>query len=1444
MADDKQISNTSYTSKDFQSIYPELIDLVKKLSTKWDPSLSNESDPGVLLLKLNALVADKNNYNIDKNVLECFPTSVTQVGNARRLYDSLGYKMHHYKSANATIAFQLKSATNINQYLTIEQFTGVTDSTGQIVYTTTRAVNLSTLAKAMLQQHEVPAIEGKVVDFTINGNANIKLDSLDTNNRLYFNEYNVAENGIFIKRGRDTNWDSWSRVDNLTSEINGQYVYEFGVLPNSDTCYIQFPEDVSSLLDDSAVLNIKYTLSTGESGNIKANTLTQFEKALMTKNIDDEDVEVTNQVRIIQAKGTIDGVDPETLNAAYRNYKKTIGTFNTLITRRDYENFAYNATVDSKNLISNCVVADRTCDLNASTKVKVWTPNYSLEKTIIKCKVKELDDDQYEVTNEPLLNAYNIVLYALNPGDGTYDSTFIPNEDGLIQAVLEAKVKDAKAIEHDFLSPIGFENVKDAIYYLYKNLYALNGKIVTYSKVTKEEAAEIEQKVIDALSVNYNARYVEFGKEPDYLELIDTIQNADSRIKTVALDIPKFQVYHVARAGVGGITDNELDSNYYFNTPGEMEKFNIVAKMILAGKTQLLKFDDSFNYDFGYKNITKPCNDNYIESITTEANIELTPYEYQDLDNKGSTENGEIKVPTYNNPSQIDKSYTLKANETIQLFAPNYVTITEYSTNVKYYLYVNATERPNEEFKDAYIEADTDYVIKSGECLKLQYTDENGIVRTESLTQGTVINCTKDIPLTAQSYVTSQFYEIKKSNILTTTTKDSEANDPTNYASYWRPEYLYSGQSLSVKKINRDTLNKSTKIYFITHNVETKDDGKKYCTLKIDSDNPRILLEDEYLLYTNSNTDELFLLGSGTMLSADGQLELSCPSVDVTDLTSSDHDGINWIELTADLTITELNITTIGKDATIELVDSETNKNKVVWVELDETNFKPVVLNNTTRKLLNADGSIIAAKITDKSGKIVILNNWIDEYGVDQPYWIHSRLSLNVMPNSAQYINNGQKVILNYIDSQGSNVSVQVEDKYITFSDSIILSGGTEIDAAVLDSSGNYNYTLQAYTYDKFDNSSFKRDGGIITLNGKPDLGQSYKQWSLPFDFSIVNENTKLDTKENNYVPSGWLLQLYNSKVTMGSKVELFTSKLTLNDLFTKYYDKTDEDAIYYTSNNLKDILTISNSTEANYSVILKSNSSLYSDLIDDTNIVKYKYLVNESTLEICELGSWGYTSDTGAYIEIKPIIKDGSLKNLDKYIASPKDSDLIPLQTYTDYLKNGLKDESTQYNKSVLDTSGSYIMYVPIDSDSDVSHNIFVRFTGADEFDTVSIGKINRFNGFNIDEINVEANPDENNYSSADNFNIIARDTNTKNYIIFDVIESIISGSDQPGIQFDWTYRVKESEKVLYPTLSSSYWNTNHVLNMYTIPQIDLSLNKDKTCKTQIKVNSYSIKS
>ena len=157
------ISNISYTNSDFRTIYPQLLDTAKKLTNKWDPSLSNESDPGNILLKEAAIVADKNNYHVDKNVLECFPLSATQQSSARQIYDLVGYNMHWYRSALANIKFTLLSSlatiNSENNLINDDQITNivisagtqVTDASGEYIYTLLNNLNLNQLKESFIK---------------------------------------------------------------------------------------------------------------------------------------------------------------------------------------------------------------------------------------------------------------------------------------------------------------------------------------------------------------------------------------------------------------------------------------------------------------------------------------------------------------------------------------------------------------------------------------------------------------------------------------------------------------------------------------------------------------------------------------------------------------------------------------------------------------------------------------------------------------------------------------------------------------------------------------------------------------------------------------------------------------------------------------------------------------------------------------------------------------------------------------------------------------------------------------------------------------------------------------------------------------------------------------------------------------------------------------------
>ena len=93
----------SATKKDFYQIWNELLDTASKLSERWDPASTNESDPGIVLLKVLTAVADKLNYSIDTNILEAFMPTAAQEESMRKLTEMLGYSMKYYRSATTDV---------------------------------------------------------------------------------------------------------------------------------------------------------------------------------------------------------------------------------------------------------------------------------------------------------------------------------------------------------------------------------------------------------------------------------------------------------------------------------------------------------------------------------------------------------------------------------------------------------------------------------------------------------------------------------------------------------------------------------------------------------------------------------------------------------------------------------------------------------------------------------------------------------------------------------------------------------------------------------------------------------------------------------------------------------------------------------------------------------------------------------------------------------------------------------------------------------------------------------------------------------------------------------------------------------------------------------------------------------------------------------------------
>jgi len=683
---EKIIANMSYTNSDFRTIYPELLDTAKKLSNKWDPSLSNESDPGVVLLKENAIIADKNNYHCDKNILEAFPLSLTQQASARQLYDLAGYNMHWYKSAICDISFSLlNSIEEINSKnegldissINIESGTVIVDSTGEQIYTT---LETSAELKELNSIVTVKAIQGSIHKYEINGNYNITIDNLDEDLRLYFTDNMIAQNGIFVYDSKESNFKpssfrndeidsnsgTWKIVDNLAEYESGSRVFKFGVSINNDTCYIQFPQDIDTLIGSG--LSIFYTTTQGTAGAVKSQVLNTFKSDIKVKN-NDSDVIINSYIKISNSNSTT-GEDIETLDEAYRNYKKTVGTFNTLVTRKDYQSAIYNLGENTTegNLISNCVIADRTNDMNNSNYIIQWDLNDSYKKLYVT-----------EKDGTPTLRPYDIVLYLLNKSntmasEEDYNRTFIQDNTVLTRYRVEEGIDALQSIQHNYSYPNG-------AYFGIQNICVLTGNITTFYKVSRSEAGDIEKNVLQALYKNYNSREIDFGKELDYNDLIETIKNADSRIRNVALNIPSYEPTLIKNNALGNVP--------LYSDKTDAINDETLAKMILSGKSQLFKFQEDFQYDFGQIK-GKGDSDNPagpIQSITTYATLTIPA--------NPNTE-GELE---------------LKDNELVQIITPSLVTLEAYQARVRYEINFDYTT-PNQP-----------HAIVASDVIKVTYLD-------------------------------------------------------------------------------------------------------------------------------------------------------------------------------------------------------------------------------------------------------------------------------------------------------------------------------------------------------------------------------------------------------------------------------------------------------------------------------------------------------------------------------------------------------------------------------------------------------------------------------------------------------------------------------------------------------------------------------------------------
>lgn len=989
MINEKELNLTqiSPTKRDFYQIWTELLDVSKKLSERWDPTSTNETDPGIVLLKVLTACTDKLNYNIDKSVLELFMPSVTQEDSMRKLCDLLGYNMKYYQSATTDITISYKgNLLNDDSKIytfTLPKFTQIKNSSSDISYTTLKGCSF-TVGKsqdtAIITSNKVPCIEGSYQVCSTNDGELITIDHIDDNYRFYLPEAAIAENGIFVSNLANNSYSAyWTKVDNLNTVISGKAAWKFGFDSYRQMPYIQFPEDISTLIEDG--LKIEYIRTSGISGNVSARTLSKvaLAEAIETKQSDEngDPVKISaDDLIAVNTQATTNGANPETINAAYNNYKKIIGTFDTLVTCRDYMNKIYNLYNEETNvpIVSNVIVSDIRDDIN---------------RAHVLCSFNEYGITYIDRANPSAvgdtINNFELLLYPFKTVYGVNNSSEYEGSFRIDKTVVDPLIKpgieEAKTISHEIITP------EDSEIACIKNYLKLNARITTTYKVNAIEEESILKNIYTNIYKNFNMRQMDFGEDIPYDLILSCIEEADERIKNVSLDEPIIYTKVMLVDGSDfDCIDTSLDNDKTSNTVKKAYN-KLLLRNVLAGRVPLFKYNTDF----------KPgLNESLVNGnafiLPSASNKKITSVSSQCIiDTSGAT----------NDP------ITLTENEVIQFRAPNFITEITYPAFVHYHLVLSD--------KNAVINKNTEYQLKKGassesdEKLYIMYTSESttdsstDVVKSIYYGPGAIIKPNFDLRDSA---------EVNKGGASWTKVLKNDTNfiNPNNNEKYKQDAgfgmlTLGSNEQIEIRKAAEVKLDESQTYIYWTLNKGSLDENGKIKFNKVSDNYYTYTLKDgEYFYYTDQNKLDLAFYGGGTELIFSGgnpydyipQIS-SEEEVTVETISNFGIDQIPWVlcnfSNSTYLTLKEyqyVNLTAGDKlKSELSLIEAATTVHSL------SNNFKPLQLQA---------GSKVEYTIAGTDGE---LKN-IAVYGAT--WEARSKLELNVGPTKTQKLRKTDKV--------------------------------------------------------------------------------------------------------------------------------------------------------------------------------------------------------------------------------------------------------------------------------------------------------------------------------------------------------------------------------------------------------------------------------------------------
>lgn len=565
----------TYTSRDYTAILEDLIDSIPGITTKWQTSDVN--DPGMVLVKLMAILGDMINFEQDMQSLEIYPNTVTQRKNAASIYKLIGYKMKWYRSAvlEANVVNTYSHAAYLPKFCTF-----ATDD-NSIIYTTVDYYDLPTNMTNNGIETKIELVQGIPVTPIKNSSNpypevgaswhsiygyNYTTTDITSSNRIYLPDKFIDQDHIVVV---DDNGNEWQQQDNIYLTTDTGRFFEFDVDVN-DKPYIELIDYWSNY--NVHKFKIFYIRSSGSQGEVYNGTLKKITGDVwsrITTSTGTTTYNVSSYINFTHRDSTL-GYDPETPDEARKESVKYINTLNTLITLADFERATLRlpgvANVRATDLTNDpgSVVSYYIGDINMDGEIDqddydllsaylngtVTLTNYqkqladcnqdgSITNADLTCIQNYINQVETEgatgycgiqtVDNVTLLNNFVVKLYVLRYPE--YEQMDPSHEESYIMDIINA-------LEQYKILPL---TLQVDLHSIMKYYWTITGSFMTTEPLSRDELQTIMININNELKFKYSVDKVNFNEPISYREVIETILSVDNRILMVDLDPITYQ---------------------------------------------------------------------------------------------------------------------------------------------------------------------------------------------------------------------------------------------------------------------------------------------------------------------------------------------------------------------------------------------------------------------------------------------------------------------------------------------------------------------------------------------------------------------------------------------------------------------------------------------------------------------------------------------------------------------------------------------------------------------------------------------------------------------------------------------------------------------------------------------------------------------------------------